>query len=448
MGLRSVVKHSYIKVARGGLGRAKAHVNYIKFRPGKDKDEAGARTFFSDKESGLPSQPVLEAIDRQKEHGVLLHKIIVSPGVQNADTQEYVREVMHEMGRQKGLDLEWYAVAHHNTANPHAHVVVMATDKKGRQVRLGRSDYAQLKESGDRYLERNKLYDKNKAREGKERPFGVKLKSALKAAKDEFVRVMRSDEEERKLTRLEILAAQEEASLGSAPSYDELAARRLEKEERKKAAQDEAWKYYSKAIEVKFGDEVVEFNWTQSLEELRALEARHKVAQGLGRPLLSDQELERLQTWIKDSYYEDKVLSARAERLDRIELSATDGGVVKVMPESRLEQLREVQRMSEKGAVVLTSVEEKALSKWIEERELNEPIEISVPGESEKVRYDKKDSKEALEFLANEYRKGEDWARDGITKQEYKKLRTWIKEKRHPDDKERTKEKAPKEEQR
>lgn len=104
--------------------------------------------------------------------------------------------------------------------------------------------------------------------------------------------------------------------------------------------------------------------------------------------------------------------------------------------------------MSEKGAVVLTSVEEKALSKWIVERELNEPIEISVPGESEKVRYDKKDSKEALEFLANEYRKGEDWARDGITKQEYKKLRTWIKEKRHPDDKERTKEKAPKEEQR
>ncbi|MFA6213298.1 MAG: hypothetical protein WC714_27935 [Candidatus Obscuribacterales bacterium] len=446
MGLRSVVKHSYINVARGGRGRAKAHVNYIKFRPGKDKDE-GARTFFSDKESGLPSKPVLDAIDRQKDHGVLLHKIIVSPGVKNADTQEYVREVMHEMGRQKGLDLEWYAVAHGNTANPHAHVVVMATDKKGRQVRLGRDDYTKLKESGDLYLERNKLYDKVKVREGKVRPFGGKLKSALKAAKDEFVRVMRSDEEERKLTRQEILLKQEEDSLGTAPTYDELAARRQEKEERKKTAQDEAWKYYSKAIEVKFGDEVVAFNWTQSLGELRALERRHAVGQELGKPLLSDKDLERLQTWIKDSYYEEKVLSARAERLERIELNGEGGGGIKVTPESRLEELREVQRMSDKGAVVLTSVEEKALTKWIDERESNEPIVVSVPGES-KVRYDKKDSKETLEFLASEYRKGEDWAKDGITKREYQKLRSWIKEKRHPDDKERTNEKAPKEEQR
>lgn len=448
MGLRSVVKHSYINAFRNGRGRAKAHVNYIKFRPGKDKEEAGARFFFSDKHEGLTSQPVLNAIEKQKEHGVLVHKMIVSPGVQDADMQEYVREVMHEMGRQKGLDLEWYAVTHGNTANPHAHVVVMATDKKGRQVRFSRDDYSRLKESGDRYLERNKLFDKEKVRSGKSRPLGMKLKEALKAAKDEFVRVMRSDEEEKKLSRLEALMAQEAELLGGAPNYDELAARRLEKEERRVFAQEAAWKHYSKAIEVKHGSETVSYSWTLSLPELRALEKRHKVEGEIGRELLNGEDLARLQTWIKDSFYEEKVTAARAEKLTGIEFTLKDRGELKVSTDTQLQQLREVRQMQDKGVVALSAVEERALAKWIDTKEAEEPIHLLIPGESEPVVYDKQDSRESLEFLANEYRTGQDWAKDGITKQEYKKLRSWIQEKRHPDDKVRTEEKARKEEQR
>jgi hypothetical protein len=58
---------------------------------------------------------------------------------------------------------------------------------------------------------------------------------------------------------------------------------------------------------------------------------------------------------------------------------------------------------------------------------------VAIAGVDQPVVYDKQDSKESLKFLADEYRKGEDWARDGITKAEYKKLRTWIKEKREPE---------------
>lgn len=439
--LRSVVKHSYIKAFRDGRGRARAHVNYIKFRPGKDKDEAGPRAFFNDKEDDLTSRHVNYALDRQKDRGVLVHKLIVSPGVQDANTQEYVREVMHDLGRQKGLELEWYAVEHRNTANPHAHVVIMGTDKNGRQVSLSKGDYTKLKECGDRYLERNKLLEKEKAKkEEKKRSPGRKLKEALKAAKKEFDRVMRSDDEERKLTRLEALKAQEAESLGDAPDYDQLAAKRLAKEERKQQAQEEAWKYYSKPVEVKLAAETVKYTWVMPIGELRALEKQHQKELELGRTLLPAEDLERLQTWIRDAYVEEKMLSRRAAEVEKIELTPTDRADIKVSKASGIPELKEVHQLHASGKVALTAVEEKALAGWIAEKEAVEPIKVTVSGLEEPVVYDKQDSKESLEFLANEYRKGEDWAKDGITNAEYKKLRDWIKEKRLHEEKDRDKE--------
>lgn len=425
MALRSIVKHSYIKAFGDGRGRAKAHVDYIKFRPGKDKDERGSRAFFTDKEDGLTTHRVHNAIDRQAGRGVLVHKLIISPGVQDANTQEYVREVMHDLGRQKGLELEWYAVEHRNTSNPHSHVVVMGTDKNGRQVKLSKDDYTKLKEKGDQYLERNKLLDKEKLKETKSRPFGKKLKEALKAAKSEFDRVMKSDEDSKKLTRQETIKAQELDSLGDAPNYDQLAAKRLAKEEHQKAAKEESWKYYSKAIEANLAGETVQYSWTMPLAELRDLEKRSKDS-----GLISESDREKLQIWIKDSYFEEKVLERQVAELEKIEIAKPDSRT-SVSKESSLEELKAAQELTKSGALVLSPAEERALSLWVERSEYEEPINIAISGVDEPVVYDKQDSTESLEFLASEYRKGEDWARDGITDKEYKKLRQWIKQQRH-----------------
>lgn len=432
MALRSIVKHSYIKAFGDGRGRAKAHINYIKFRPGKDKDEHGSRAFFTDKEDGLTTHRVHDAIERQSGRGVLVHKLIISPGVQDANTQEYVRELMHDLGRQKGLELEWYAVEHRNTNNPHSHVVVMGTDKNGRQVKLSKNDYTKLKEKGDQYLERNKLLDKEKLKEEKTKPFGKKLKEALKAAKSEFDRVMKSDDDTKKLTRLETIKAQELNSLGDAPNYDQLAAKKLAKEEKQKAAKDESWKYYSKTIEANLAGEAVQYSWTMSLTELRDLERRSKDG-----GLISESDREKLQTWIKDSYFEEKVLERQAHELEKIEIAKPDSKK-SVTKGSSLAELKKAQELTKSGALVLSPAEERALSLWLERSEYEEPINIAIPGVEEPVVYDKQDSTESLEFLASEYRKGEDWAREGITDKEYKKLRQWIKH-RH-DKRERTKE--------
>ncbi len=424
MALRSIVKHSYIRASRDGKARAKAHVNYIKFRPGKDKEEQGKRSFFTDREDGLTSRTVHDAIERQTGTGVLVHKMIVSPGVQDANTQEYVREVMHELGRQKGLELEWYAVEHRNTANPHAHVVIMSKDKNGRQVKLSKDDYTKLKETGDKYLERNKLLDKEKQKAKSKRPLGAKLKEAMKAAKSEFMRVMKEDEAERKLTRFEAMKEQEAESLGDRPDYSQLAAKRLAKEERQEKQKAEAWEYYSKSISVEMAGETVEYSWNMEIGRLRELE---KLSEAGG--LLSQEDQEKLKTWIKDSYYEEKYIERKSKQVEKIE-AGEYGSIAK---ESTLKELSQVREAHEIGAIVLSKAEEKALNSWLQEKEKEEPIRVTLDGEKEPILYDRQDSCESLEFLASEYRKGEDWARDGITKAEYKKLKQWIAEKRAMD---------------
>lgn len=151
--IRAVVKHSYVKGAKG-KARAVAHVNYIQYRGGEDREQ-GPRQFFDKDRQQVPGREVKAAIREQNDGGVRVHKLILSPGLNNVDLQAYTREILDQLGREKGLDLDWKAVEHRNTDHHHVHVVIMGTDKNGRTVRIGgKDDYDKLRESGDRYLDR------------------------------------------------------------------------------------------------------------------------------------------------------------------------------------------------------------------------------------------------------------------------------------------------------
>jgi hypothetical protein len=161
--MRSVAKHSYIKGAKG-QARAKAHVNYIQHRSGEDR-EKGGRQFFNKDREDIGGREVKHDIEEQSQRGVTMHKIILSPGINGVDLQDYTREVMGELGSSKGLDLDWYAVQHNNTDHNHVHVVVMGRDEHGRQVRFDRNDHKLMRETGDRYLEREHQLDRYLDRE-------------------------------------------------------------------------------------------------------------------------------------------------------------------------------------------------------------------------------------------------------------------------------------------
>jgi hypothetical protein len=154
---RSVVKHSYIKARDDGEGRARAHLKYLETRPGKDKNE---RSFFSTDKDNLSRTEIDSAVSRKETTGVVIHKLILSPGVKGADLKAYTRDVMSGIGSWKGFDLEWYAIVHHNTEHDHAHVVVMGKDRSGRFVRFIKDDYREMRLLADKYLRRNKLLER------------------------------------------------------------------------------------------------------------------------------------------------------------------------------------------------------------------------------------------------------------------------------------------------
>ena len=162
--MRSVAKHSYIKGA-SGKARAKAHVNYIQYRRGEDRENGKPREFFSQDKDRIQGREVKQEISRLERSKVVVHKVILSPGVQGVDMERYTREVLKETGREKGLDLNWRAVVHRNTDHDHAHVIVFGKDKNGREVTFDRDDYAKLREAGDRYLERNHYHERFMARD-------------------------------------------------------------------------------------------------------------------------------------------------------------------------------------------------------------------------------------------------------------------------------------------
>lgn len=438
--MRSVVKHSYLKTTSRGRARAKAHVKYIQFRGGNDKDQ-GPRKFFNSDEEGLSGRRVVGAIDRQNHRQVVMHKLIVSPGVQGADVQQYTREVLAKLSSHKGLDLEWYGVVHENTKNPHAHVVVMAKDRNGFQVRISKDDYGPIKQAGDEYLIRNRLWEKepvkekdkdnskdkgtNQAEGQAKRSFGQKLISALKAAKSEYGRELTREEER------QAKVAHEEESLGKAPTFEQISLAREESERRHK---ERVWKAYSRPIAVKAGrggktsKTVRTYNWTDSLSELRALEAQVRDVPEI-RDQLSEVDVARLERWIKDSHAEQAALVRQAEKVEKVEVEVSEEVKFVLSAKSGLDEIRQVQKLNGQGDISLPAHELLAIEKWQEAAAYREPISVEVPGASRPVMYDKEDLLEALKFLASEYEEPGSWAKDSLTKESYRKLKSWIRDK-------------------
>lgn len=198
-----IVRHSYISVKakqRGGVslkaarglavGTALGHVKYIQHRPGKDLEEGG-RDVFTDFEDSADAKELREIIREYEGRDVVIHKLTLSPEVSPNDPKEFTREVMQQLGSDKGLDLEWWAVTHDNTDNRHVHVVVLPKDKEGRFVRFDKRDYDRLKEYGDRYLERTQYSDCRMAellRQKKQRERSKERQQQLEKGRQERIR--------------------------------------------------------------------------------------------------------------------------------------------------------------------------------------------------------------------------------------------------------------------
>ncbi len=152
--MKSVVKHQYIRAGWGGNEHGQAHIRYIAHRPG-----ACERGFFNATSEAVSRREVYRRLEEQGPTGVSIHKVMLSPGTNDCDMREYTREVMKSLSSKTGLDLVWYAVVHRNTAHWHVHVVVMGKDRNGRAVRIEKTNYPTMRETGDRFLWRTRASD-------------------------------------------------------------------------------------------------------------------------------------------------------------------------------------------------------------------------------------------------------------------------------------------------
>ena len=133
---RVTVKVRIVNLKRAGPRSIAMHLRYIE-RDGVTADGSPARAYGAD----------LDAVDTQ-EFGSRCRgdrhqfRFIVSPedGVEIADLKDFTRELMVHMERDLGTKLEWVAVDHWDTDNPHTHVVLRGKDSGNKDLIIDR-DY-------------------------------------------------------------------------------------------------------------------------------------------------------------------------------------------------------------------------------------------------------------------------------------------------------------------
>jgi len=133
---RVTVKVRIVNLKRAGPRSIAMHLRYIE-RDGVTADGTPAHAYGAE----------LDAVDTQ-EFGSRCRgdrhqfRFIVSPedGVEIADLKAFTRELMVHIERDLGTKLEWVAVDHWDTDNPHTHVVLRGKDSAGKDLVIDR-DY-------------------------------------------------------------------------------------------------------------------------------------------------------------------------------------------------------------------------------------------------------------------------------------------------------------------
>lgn len=133
---RVIVKTRIVKLHGQSLGAARAHLKYIQ-RDGVTREGEPGRLYdaTSDEADG---KDFLERSDGDRHQ----FRFIVSPedGAELDGLKPFVRDLMAGMERDLDTRLDWVAVDHFNTDNPHSHIVLRGKDELGKDLVIAR-DY-------------------------------------------------------------------------------------------------------------------------------------------------------------------------------------------------------------------------------------------------------------------------------------------------------------------
>lgn len=133
---RVTIKARLVNLAKAGPRSTVAHLRYIE-REGVDRHGGPGHAYGSTTDAAD-----LEAFKERGEGDRHQFRFIVSPedAEQLDDLHTYTRHLMARMEADLATRLEWVAVDHWNTDNPHTHVVLRGKDDTGKDLVISR-DY-------------------------------------------------------------------------------------------------------------------------------------------------------------------------------------------------------------------------------------------------------------------------------------------------------------------
>ena len=132
---RSVVKAMYTRNGKPKAGAWVAHARYLT-REGAQLEHEKGRGF--DVERG-DIDLIARVREWEKDGDELMWRFIVSPeDADRMDLKEHIRELVRTMEADLGTRLEWVAIDHNNTDNPHAHLLVRGVDERGKALMIDR----------------------------------------------------------------------------------------------------------------------------------------------------------------------------------------------------------------------------------------------------------------------------------------------------------------------
>ncbi|MBB6254997.1 DUF3363 domain-containing protein [Nitrospirillum iridis] len=133
-GRRVVVKARIVRHGRRGAPLG-THLAYLR-REGVTKDGQPARMFSADPDDA-DVRTFVNRTAEDRHH----FRFIVSPedAADLTDLRAYTRDLVRTMERDLGTKLDWVAVDHWNTDNPHVHLIVRGKDEAGRDLVIHRN---------------------------------------------------------------------------------------------------------------------------------------------------------------------------------------------------------------------------------------------------------------------------------------------------------------------
>jgi type IV secretory pathway VirD2 relaxase len=127
---RVVIKTRLVNLKRAGPRSTPTHIRYLE-REGVTRDGVPGQAYGA--VDDVADTHEFEKRGREDRHQF---RFIVSPedGEDIGDLRAFTRQLMEQMERDLGTKLEWIAVDHWDTDNPHTHVVLRGKDDSGKDL--------------------------------------------------------------------------------------------------------------------------------------------------------------------------------------------------------------------------------------------------------------------------------------------------------------------------